>query len=275
MGKIDFTSHIPYYLQLIDLIKANTSSGVWKRGEQIPGEMDLCSEYEVSRTVVRQALHELELEGAVYRRKGIGTFISEPKINEGLVQRLTGFHQDMVARGFKPGTQVLVNHIVQASDKIAGLLEIPAGSDVVELKRLRFVNDVPIQIVTSYLPCPLCASVAEVDLTNISLYEFLERECKLVIVRGRRFIEAVSANAEEAWLLDVNPGSPLIMLDSVGYLENEIPLEYFHALYRGDRSRFEVELVRVREATGQVSPLDGNLANLPHSNVIIQEKPNP
>lgn len=263
-GQIDFTSHVPYYLQLMNLLRAKINA-VWKPGDQIPGEQELCAEYGVSRTVVRQTLRELELEGLIYRRKGKGTFVSEPKINESLVQRLTGFYQDMVERGLKPRTRVLKNALTTASRKVARYLEIQEGSRVVELKRLRYVNDVPIQLVTSYLPYDLVPGLTEVDLTNRSLYEFLEHEMGLFITRGRRTIEAVSANDEEAKLLDVPRGAPMVMLDSVSYLADGRVVEYYHAVHRGDRSRFEVELVR---AHGPVQPAVS--ADLPRSNVVPQ-----
>ena len=93
---INFDSHIPYYIQLMDILREKVHQKIWVAGDQIPGEQDLCEIYGISRTVVRQALRELELEGVVNRRKGKGTFISQPKISEGLVQKLTGFYQDMV-----------------------------------------------------------------------------------------------------------------------------------------------------------------------------------
>ena len=104
---INFDSHIPYYIQLMDILREKVQQSEWRPGDQIPGEQDLCERYQVSRTVVRQALRELEYEGVITRQKGKGTFISLPKISEGLVQKLTGFYQDMVERGLKPGSQVL------------------------------------------------------------------------------------------------------------------------------------------------------------------------
>ena len=108
---INFESRIPYYIQLMDILKEKVQLGNWNPGDQILGEQDLCELYGVSRTVVRQALRELELEGVVNRRKGKGTFISLPKISEGLAQKLTGFYQDMVERGLKPVTKVLHQNI--------------------------------------------------------------------------------------------------------------------------------------------------------------------
>lgn len=68
--------------------------------------------------------------------------------------------------------------------------------------------------------------------------------CGIKIDSGKRFIEAVLANEEEALLLRINKGSPLILIDSVSYLEDGSPLEYYHAVHRSDRARFEVNLVR-------------------------------
>jgi GntR family transcriptional regulator len=245
--KIDFESHIPYYIQLMDILKEKVQKKDWVAGDQIPGEQDLCEMYRVSRTVVRQALRELELEGVISRRKGKGTFISSPKINEGLVQKLTGFYQDMVERGLKPVTKVLHQSVSPASEKVARFLNIQPGDKVIDIQRLRYISEEPILLVTTYIPFEVCPDLEKVDLSNRSLYEYLEKECGVFIAKGRRYIEAVLANDSEAELLGVESGAPLMMLDSISFSENGLPVEYYHALHRGDRSRFEVELFRLRE----------------------------
>ncbi len=254
--KINFESHIPYYIQLIDLLKEKMRLGTWVAGDQIPGEQDLCELYGVSRTVVRQALQELELDGVITRRKGKGTFVASPKISEGLVQKLTGFYQDMVERGLKPTTRVLHRNVSPASEKVAHFLSIPPGEKIIDLLRLRSVNDEPIQLVTSYIPLEICPALATVDLSNRSLYAFMESECGIFIARGIRYVEAVLANETEAALLGIERGAPLLMLDSISYSETGKPIEYYHALHRGDRSRFEVELLRVRETDAKAAAQD-------------------
>ncbi len=244
---ININSHIPYYIQLMELLKDQILNKKWLPGEQIPGEQDLCATYGISRTVVRQALRELELEGLISRRKGKGTFVTEPKISEGLIQNLTGFYQDMIARGHIPVTQVLHHNVVNANEKVARFLEIDPGTPVVDIQRLRFIDDEPIQLVTTYIPYKVYPPLASVDLTNRSLYEFLEKEGGIVLTRSRRYIEAVLANENEALLLGIERGSPLLLLDSVSHSESGQTIEYYHALHRGDRTRFEVELVRTRD----------------------------
>lgn len=263
---IDFDSHIPYYYQLIEALKEKINQGDWKAGEQLPSEPELCEIYGVSRTVVRQALREIELEGIISRRKGKGTFVAEPKIDEGLAQKLTGFYQDMIDRGLKPVTKVLSNEIVPANKKIAEFLNIEPETLVFEITRLRFVNDEPIVLVSTYLPYAVCPQLENTDLSDRSLYTFLEEECGLFIVSGRRYIEAVAANEMEAALLNVEVGSPLILLDSVSYLGDGSVIEYFHALHRGDRSRFEVELLRTRDLGSSIEKIFKVDRDLPPSN---------
>jgi len=241
---IDFESHIPFYFQLIELLKYKIQDGEWEPGEQIPSESELCNTYEVSRTVVRQALREMELEQIITRRKGKGTFVAKPKINEGLIQKLTGFYQDMVERGLEPKTKVLHQRISRANKKISKYLELPIGSEVIDIYRLRYIHDEPIQLVTTYIPYQISPALEHVDLTNRSLYEYLEDEKGIKIARGKRYIEAVLANEEEARLLEIDEHDPLIMLDSVSYTKTGQVIEYYHAVHRGDRSRFEVELIR-------------------------------
>jgi GntR family transcriptional regulator len=173
--------------------------------------------------------------------------VAAPKVSESLAQKLTGFYSDMTERGYRVKTEVLHQRVTPATDKVAQYLQVAPQTEVVDIRRLRYVNEEPIQLVTSYLPYTLCARLAEVDLTQRSLYDVLEKECGLFIVRGRRYIEAVAANESEARLLRIERGAPLIMLDSVSLLEDGRPVEYYHAVHRGDRSRFEVELVRVRQ----------------------------
>lgn len=246
-GSLNFDSHIPYYLQLMDLLKEQIQEKSWLPGEQIPGEQDLCDRYGISRTVVRQALRELEFEGTIVRRKGKGTFVAEPKINEGLIQKLTGFYQDMVERGLKPVTQVIHQNVVPANEKVARYLNVTPGTSVIDIQRLRFINNEPIQLVTTFIPFSACPQLANADITDCSLYEYLRSECGIVLARGVRHLEAVAANETEAMLLGIERNSPLMMIDSVSFVESGQAVEYYHALHRGDRSRFEVNLVRLSE----------------------------
>src|SRR5258708_18255440 len=237
-------------------------------GQQLHGDPEWCGVFDVRRTVIRQDMSDMEYEGLIVRKKGKGTFVAEPKIGESLIQKLTGFYQDMVALGHTPITQVLKQEVISANARVAAQLDLKPGSQVIEIERLRFVQDEPIVLVTTYLPYALCPKAADADFSAQSLYAFLESECKLIIVRGQRTLEAVAANEYEARLLGIDKGAPLVLLNSVSYLEDGTPIEYYRALHRGDRSRFQVELIRIRKRGRTRTVLGGELTDLPSSNLI-------
>lgn len=266
---VDRNSPIPYYVQVKRALQEYIEDSGWQTGNQLPGEPELCRLFDVSRTVIRQALREMQYEGLIVKKKGKGTFVAEPKIVEHLFQNLTGFYQDMTERGFTPVTKVLKQELVPASSKVAGYLGLDPGVSVIQIHRLRSVEDVPIILDNTYLPYALCPKVLHTDLSSQSLYAFLGQEYSFVIARGRRTLEAVSANEYEASLLEVDVGSPLILLDSVSYLDNGTPVEYFHGLHRGDRSKFEVELVRVRHTGGVKEILSKDNVQLPQGSVVV------
>jgi len=260
-------SPIPYYFQLEEILRGEIESGRWVPGQQIPSESELCENLGVSRTVVRQALNELVNEGLLHRRKGKGTFVAGPKVAESLVQSLTGFYEDMIARGLTPVTQVLEQRLIPVSKKVAAMLNLEEGDQVIKIDRLRSVGNEPILIVTTFIPHQICPALLEEDFSNQSLYAVLEDKYKIEIARGRRTLEAISASEEDARLLGIEEGDPLVLLKSVSYLEDGSPIEYFEAKHRGDRSRFEVELIRQRRRR---KPIEDVLpTDLPPSNIVV------
>jgi GntR family transcriptional regulator len=242
---IDRDSYVPFYVQVKESLRDLIESGGLGPGAQLPGEPELCRLFDVSRTVIRQALRDLELQGLIRREKGRGTFVAEPKVREALVQHLTGFHEDMTRMGRPPISRVLAQEVMPAGGKVAELLRLEPGEHVVYMNRLRFVDDEPLVLVATYLPATRCPGLESVDFTHRSLYAYLDSTYGLVIDRGRRVLEAVPAGVYEAGLLGVKRGAPLIQLESISFLADGAPIEYYHALHRGDRSRFEVELIKV------------------------------
>ncbi len=258
---VDRASPLPLHVQVKQALKDRIVSRAWKPGDLVPGDLVLCDQFGVSRTTIRQALTELAHEGWVVRERGRGTFVAPPKLTERAFERLSGFFEDMVDLGHPPVSQVLRQEVRPADEQIAARLNVKAGTPVVEIERLRFVEDEPVVLTTTYLPQALVPGLEAADLTRRSLYEYLETTCGLSLARGQRTIEAVAADERHAKLLRVRKGAPLVFLQSVSYLEDGRPIEYYLAHHRGDRSRFEVELVRrrERETTGSSGSRFGRL----------------
>ncbi|MHB1253684.1 MAG: GntR family transcriptional regulator [Candidatus Humimicrobiaceae bacterium] len=243
---INKDSRVPYYYQLKQYIVGEIESGRWKPGQQILPEIKICEIFDISRTVVRQTYQELVNEGYLIKKKAKGTFIAEPKISENLVQSLMGFYEDMTARGFKVKNDIIWHKKIAATPRVAEKLGLETGEEVIVIKRVRRLNDEPIVLDRTYIPYKLCPDLLNEDLTHKSLYSYIEGKYNLKIDRGRRFIEATVASEEEAKLLDVKKGSPLLYIESVSFLDNGVPLEYYIALHRGDRSRLVTELKRLK-----------------------------
>ena len=252
---IDRRSPVPYYHQLERILTEEIEAGEFAPGDRLPGEHDLCETFDVSRTVVRQALAGLENAGRVVRRKGRGTFVAPRKVSENLFQSLTGLFEDVAARGGTLRSEVRRLERVPAPAAVAGELGLSEGEQIVVLDRLRFVDGVPWVVATSYLPYDLCPRLMEEDMEKQSLYAVLEEGCGVRISYGSRSVEAVAASAEDARALGIGERDPVLLLRSTSYGEDGRPVEHFIARHRGDLSRFEVNLLRRRNGDGSGTPV--------------------
>jgi GntR family transcriptional regulator len=220
--------------------------GDWKPGSKIPGDEELCNIFDVSRTVVRQALRELEFEGWIYRKRGRGTFIAEPKVSGvGLAKSLDAFYRSLVNRGFATKMDILGQAIVPAEDDVAKKLEILQMTPVVQIIQLFSVRGVPLFTSTSHIPYDMCRDLVFADLERGTIYEFIEQKCGLSIGKANRKITAVSADQDQANVLQIKTGDPLIYLESIGYSSDGEPLEYLSGYFLGEQMHFEVEILEV------------------------------
>jgi len=250
---IDRASPLPFYYQLKQILLSDLRERELTPGARLPGDHELCSLYDVSRTVVRQALAELETEGVVERIKGRGTFVAQARTSEHLVQSLTGLYEDVAARGSHLRSEVRRQEVVPADEQIAAQLDLQPGDPVIVIERLRFVDAEPWVLVTTYLPHDLAPGLVADDLTDQSLYALLEQQYGVGLTHGRRRVEAAVAGDTLAQALGIRTGDPVLVLRSTSHA-GERPVEVFVAYHRGDRSRFEVTLNRTT-ASDALGPL--------------------
>ncbi|MGE5483521.1 MAG: GntR family transcriptional regulator [Ignavibacteriales bacterium] len=234
---------IPLYYQIKEIIKADIAGGRLKPGDQISPETVLTAEYGVSRMTVRQAVLELVNEGLLYRKRGKGTFVAAPKITRGLA-RLTSFTEDMEARGLRPSGRVISLEEAAADEDVAGLLGVAGGAPVVRLERLRLADGTPMALEVGHMVLPRFEWVFSEDLETDSLYRLLKEKYGVDLGRAHETIEVVVANRYEAGLLEVDPGVPLLKMERVSYDQKGEAVEVVKSVYRADRYKFVMELVR-------------------------------
>jgi GntR family transcriptional regulator, N-acetylglucosamine utilization regulator len=240
--RIDRRGATPFYHQLKEILLGTIGSG-WVAGDKLPSESELCLRFGVSRTVVRQALDEMEREGLVYKIKGKGAFVTGQKFDASFAQRAAGFHESMTSRGHVVRSQILAQDLIPASVHVARVLELDVDEPVVAVDRVRSVDGVPIQVVRAWMPHRLCPGLEDVDLRDASLYAVLERRYGLRPHHGWRTIEAIAMSEADAARLSVAPASPALLVVSVTRTEAGVPFEHFSAVYRGDRSRFDIQVM--------------------------------
>ena len=238
---------VPKYYQVREAILANIADGTWTIGVPIPPEPELCSLFEVSRITVRRAVSELVHEGKLYTIQGKGTFIARPKLDERFVQRAFGFFEDMKSQGLPVETFLLQQEILPVPEAVSTYLQVAPGIPVHVLTRLRSVQDEKVLVSTTYIPASYCPNLVHDNLTEHSLYHWLQTTYGLTIAHAERSLEAVAAQEWQAKLLDVTVGSPLLLLESVVFLPNGKPLEYSRTFHRGDRTKVTIDFTPTSE----------------------------
>ena len=242
LGEIDRSSPIPYYYQLQEILRTWIEEDHIAPHTQILSEAELCERFGVSRTVVRQALLELERDGVIYRVKGRGSFVAPPKLRQQITE-LISFTQDMHERGVRPGARVLCQKMCPASETVAQRLQIPPQTPVFCLERVRLVNDEPLALQTAYLSFDGCEGLLEEDFENQSLYAILATRYGITPFQAEQEHEASIARPRETKLLNLQPGDPVMHICRVTYDTDRHPFEVTQCVYRGDKYRF-VALLR-------------------------------
>ena len=212
----------------------------------LPPEPVLCAEYGVSRITLRRAVDGLVADGHLVREQGRGTYVTRPAIRheyrESFVHRIAGFNSVMTEQGAQVGTTVLTQRIVPVPSLVAGELALEPPVDVVELVRLRTVDGAPNHVAHSFLPATLYPRVASEDFGHGSLYEFLRREYAADLAHARIVVDVGTAAPDEADLLRVVAGSPLLVVRTTVRDSGGRPLVHSYSRLRPDVSQVEFEV---------------------------------
>jgi GntR family transcriptional regulator len=239
---LDPDSSDPLWLQIAGLIEAEVAGGVLTRGSRLPSERELCGRLGVSRVTLRRALTHLVEEGVLESSHGRGWYVTTGVLGEP-PNVLRSFTQTAAARGLEASARVLEATLVPATLDEAEELGIAPGAEIFSLRRVRLLGGAPISFDHARISHELAPGLAELDYATTSLYETLE-ERGVAPVRADFSVEAVPAGAEAAGLLDIEPGSPLLVTSQITFDQLDRPIELATMAYRGDRYRFRAALRR-------------------------------
>ena len=238
---------LPIYIQVREALREQINSGVLQPGDKLPSEEQLASTYGISRMTMRRSLNDLIDMGLLYRRHGVGTFVSQSKVQRDHTH-LTNFFESCRLNGHQPDVDVLNKELVEADEKIANALGQKKGEQLIRLVTLRSIDGMPITYHDAYLPVRyfpqlVTAELDELRLESQHIWQLIEQlgyKVSNVVER----LEAQIAGDEMASYLDIASGSPILYGERVLYSDDGTPLKYAHCFNRGDRFSLTVVLAR-------------------------------
>ena len=234
----DPQDHSPRYVRVAQRIRDAIGEGLWRAGEALPPERQMCERLGVSRVTLRKALDSLGKEGLVEPRHGSGTYVAD-RIRQPM-SMLTSFSDDMRARGRVPGSRWIDHGHRPATPEEALSLGLPPTASVFRLRRLRLADGEPMAVETTAGPG---TEVPDPDAIGDSLYGYLEAKDRAP-ARALEYLRAANLEAADAALLGQAAGDAALHIVRLAYLEDGSPIEYTRSLYRGDRYDFIAELTR-------------------------------
>jgi GntR family transcriptional regulator len=232
----------PAYRRIRDELLGLIRCGAYRPYDRLPSELALVRRFGVSRVTVRQALEALRKDGAVQSLQGKGSFVCMPKVVHE-PPALLGFHETMEGRGYATGSTVLSVRERAASHEIAQALELRRKASVLEVRRLRCVNDEPVSLDVSHFPIDVGARLVREDLAG-DIFPLLERSCGLPLGRADVSIEAVACDAANAPVLRLRPGEPVLRVRRLTWSVSGRPVDYEHLYCRGDAWQYRVQFNR-------------------------------
>ncbi len=240
---------VPLYYQLESILREKILTGEWAEGEQVPTESELVGAYGVSRITVRQALSSLADDGLVERIQGRGTYVTKHKAIRGTM-RLTGFLEDLMAMGIETKVKMLEFKKIKAGSHEAEQLGVAAGDPVWQMKRVRFVEDIPYSYVVRYMPEEIGDRISPEELTHGSVLKLIEDKLGIRLGEALQVISAALADGYTSDLLQTKVGAPLLSIErQVSRIDGQ-PVEFVRTLYRADMYCYSVRLTRGPHAVG-------------------------
>jgi GntR family transcriptional regulator len=234
---------MPLYAQVEEALASSITDGTLSPGARLPTEHNLIEQFAVSRTTIREAVQNLVRRGLVEIHRGKGTFVAQPRISQELTE-LSGFVEDMQLLGRQASARLVEQAAVPADQTVSRQLELPLGTAVMRIRRVRLADNLPLSFDETYLPREIGEKVVQNDLETEPIFSLLEEKYDTPLIEAEYRLEAISADNVVAQALGVSAGSPIFLIERTSYTEGQRPVDYEKLHYRGDQIQFVTRLAR-------------------------------
>lgn len=237
--ELDVSSGIPLYRQIMEILREEISQGQASPDEPMT-EDKLLTRFQVSRAPIRQALNELASTGFVYRKQGRGTFpVTGARIERPANLKSGNLYQYLVERGLKPASQVSGIERITAPPAVARRLGVEADEAVLHFTRMLALDGEPFAANDIYIRSPHDFLPSEDELNEGgSAFALIERDYGIALDRAEHEAWATAASAEQAAMLGLEAGSPLLVIDTLFYTVGGLAAGWRSALHKPDDFKF-------------------------------------
>ncbi|GEM01525.1 GntR family transcriptional regulator [Halolactibacillus halophilus] len=222
--------------ELIERIKSKD----YKVGDQFPTELEICDEFNVSRTTVRIALSQLVQEGYLIRQRGRGSFVAEPKAHQTLSPTNEHFGQQLKAQGKKGEIIAKSIEVIAAKGSIQERFGLNEADPIQKIKRTRMVNNEITQYEIAYIPWQIAPGIKKEQVEN-SLYQTLTKDYNIDIHKTTEILEITLADKDISHYLDCEVGHPCFFIETIAEDKTGRVIEFSRSYFRGDKTSFKVE----------------------------------
>lgn len=238
---------IPRHQQIADQLREEIADEHFEPGDKLPSEKRLCEYFDVSRITVRQALTALENEGLIFKKQGIGAFVSKEKPLQTLVH-LTDFAEDMRRAGFTTSSELIRFEKTEPVMDVNLTLALPPDHPLIRIDRVRMADGKPVAFDITWMPPSYGQLLMDEDLKTKTIYEILEDQYSIPILAGMYKFTACPADAYVAQHLNVNVNTALLRIDRCSKTTGGKKV-YFQRRYNNPRHiSYDIELVRTDES---------------------------
>jgi len=231
---VDKESPIPLHHQLEQFLREGIENGRFSANDRLPTEQEFMTFFSLSRTPVRQALGKLASAGLVMRKRSLGTVVLPQRFEERL-SALSTFTQEVEARGQVPRANLAKFEVQTADPKRIKQLNLAQGAKVYFIQRVRFIDEIPVGVLNSYIPVEVAPYLLATDFKETgpqqSIYYVLKNRHQIKLVRATDTFKAVLLDHKTAMLLEYPPNSPFLLRSRIAYDETNRPIAYENGYY--------------------------------------------